>query len=106
MVDAHSNIVARGWSSEKQYDYGNRVYRFESCPDYKIGHKRIGIELLQLNKMQVVYPPRSIKFVRGCGGRMAGRKKKENMAVLYKRVPLRLKAELQKLVNEYVKKHE
>jgi hypothetical protein len=37
---------------------------------------------------------------------MAGRKKKENMAVLYKRVPLRLKAELQKIVNEYVKKHE
>jgi hypothetical protein len=50
--------------------------------------------------------PRSIQFVRGCGGEMAGRKKKENMAVLYKRVPLRLKAELQKLVNEYVKKHE
>jgi hypothetical protein len=34
------------------------------------------------------------------------RKKKNDMTVLYKRVPQRLKAELQKLVDQYIKDNE
>lgn len=38
--------------------------------------------------------------------RYMARKKKKDMGILFKRVPLRLKAELQKLVEQYLKDHE